>query len=108
MTPMEPMIVEEAYGTPISVYGRTLTPVCRVVSRLRRRGTIEMARVEASGGGVVIAKPVGVMEEQNGEVHMLPIRDVTGSILRRMTWMGVAVSVAAAALVFAHRWVRNR
>lgn len=108
MARMEPMVVEESRGTPISVYGRTLTPVCRVVSRLRRRGTIEAARAEASGRGMVIARPVAVVEEQNGEVHLLPIRDVTGSMLRQMAWVGVAVSVAAVAVVFAHQWVRNR
>ena len=108
MVRMEPMVVEETHGTPVSVYGRTLTPVCRVASRLRRRGTIEAARVEARGWGGVIARPVAVMEEQNGEERSLPIHDVTASMLRQMAWVGVAVSAAAVALVFAHRWVRNR
>jgi hypothetical protein len=107
MARMEPMVAEESRGTPISVYGRTLTPVCRVVSRLRRRGTIETARVEARGGGMLTARPVAVMEEQNGELRVLPIHDVTGSMLRQMAWVGIAVSVAAVALVFARRWVRN-
>lgn len=108
MAPIEPMVAEEVRGTPVSVYGRSLTPVCRVVSRLRRRGAIGTARVEASGGGIVIARPVAVMEERNGEVSRLPIRDVTASMLRQMAWVGIAVSVMAVALVFARRWVCNR
>jgi len=107
VTRMGPLVVEEAHGTPISVYGRTLTPVCHVVSRLRHRGTIRAAHVEAHGWGVGIVRPVAVLEERNGEEHMLPIRDVTASMLRKMALAGVVVLVAATALVFAHSWARN-
>jgi hypothetical protein len=102
------LVVEEAHGTPISVYGCTLTPVCHVVSRLRHRGTIRAAHVEAHGWGVGIVRPVAVLEERNGEEHMLPIRDVTASMLRKMALAGVVVLVAATALVFAHSWARRR
>lgn len=107
MTRMGPLVVEEAHGTPILVYGCTLTPVCHVVSRLRHRGTIRAAHVEAHGWGVGIVRPVAVLEERNGEEHMLPIRDVTASMLRKMALAGVVVLVAATALVFAHSWARN-
>jgi hypothetical protein len=107
VTRMGPLVVE-AHGTPISVYGRTLTPVCRVVSRLRHRGTIRAAHVEAHGWGVGIVRLVAVLEERNGEHHMLPIRDATASMLRKMGVVGVVVLVAAAALVFAHTRARRR
>jgi hypothetical protein len=108
MARMEPMVVEEARGTPVSVYGRTLTPVCQVASRLRRRGTIQAARVDASGWGVVIVRPVAVVEGWKGEEHVLPIRDVTASTLGQMAMAGMIVSALAVALVFALRWARSR
>ena len=108
MVPMGPLVVEERRGTPIAVFGRTLTPVTRMASRLRHQATVRAARVEASGGGMASARPVAVIEERNGEVRRLPIRDATASVLRRLAMAAVIVPIAGLALIFASRWSSKR
>jgi len=95
-------------GTPIHVYDRTLTPVVRVVSMVRRRGTIGQHSVEGVGGGFVCVRPVGVVERRNGETREVPIADVTGSMLRQMALVATAIPLVALALISFSRWIRGR
>ena len=100
--------VDKVRGEPIQVYGRILTPVARVVSIIRRRGTIGGIQVSGGAGGYVYAKPVEVIEELDGDVRVLPIEDPTGTSLFRMAVIATLVPVLAAALVFVSRRMGRR
>jgi uncharacterized spore protein YtfJ len=103
-----PVAVETVRGRPVEVYGRTLVPVARVVSTRGRQGTIRQARVEGSGWGTALVRPVEVIEESAEGVRVLPIYDQTRAVLRQMALVGAAIPLLAVALVLFNRWMRDR
>jgi hypothetical protein len=103
-----PVITEHVYGRPIQVYGRTLTPVARVISMVRHRGTIRERRIEGVGGGVVSIQPARIIEEHAGRVSTLAIRDSTASMIRYMALAAVIVPLLALALIWFDQWMRER
>ncbi len=82
--------IETVRGQPYSVGGRTLTPVARVVSFRRARGTIGRERI--GGWGVAYARitPLAVEESAGGE-RRVAIRDATTGALARLLAGAVAV-----------------
>lgn len=83
--------IETVRGQPYSVGGRTLTPVARVVSFRRARGTIGRERI--GGWGVAYARitPLAVVEESAGGERRVAIRDATTGALARLLAGAVAV-----------------
>lgn len=108
MTRVGPITIERVRGTRIEFYGRTLTPVARVVSAIRHRGTIKETGIEGRGGGVAFVIPLEVVEEYNGQVRILPIKDATCSVLRQMAIVAALTPVVAIVLVLINRWMRRR
>jgi uncharacterized spore protein YtfJ len=108
MARIGPVTVETVRGTPVSVSGRILIPVVRVVSAIGHQGTIREARVEGTGWHVSFVRPLQVIEERNGEVRIYPIRDVTSTVLRQMSVVALVLSVVSMALILVNRLVRDR
>ena len=94
----EPIRVSVVHGDPIQVYGRTLTPVAKVVSGGSHEGTVRERQVEGRGWAFVHIKPLHLIEERNGETVKIPIPDVTGETLRKMAILSVIV--AAVSMIF--------
>jgi uncharacterized spore protein YtfJ len=100
--------VDKVRGEPIQVYGRVLIPVARIVSIVRRRGTIGTNQVSGGAGGYVYAKPVEVIEELDGDVRVLPIEDPTGTSLFQMAIIATLIPLFAGILVFLSRQLGRR
>ena len=113
-TAAEPMTIETVQGTPIEAYGRTFTPVARVISAFRHRGTVRAAQAGGSGWGVVLVIPLGVVEsgqttsERDGEARTLPIPDRTGQVLQQMAILAIVVPILAWGLIWINRLLRRR
>ena len=108
MVDVGPLRIEIVRGEPVRVHDRVLTPVVRMTSALTHRGTIRKAQVEGIGGGVVVVQPVGVIEERDGVERVLPIGDVTATVLQRMALLAGLISAIAALLIVANRLARQR
>jgi hypothetical protein len=108
-----PCQVRTVRGTPIQVYGRTLTPVTRVVSVVRHRGTIRQGQIEGTGGGAAYVRPLAIIEADNllaqdGDGRTVAIPDATATVLRQMAMMALVVPVLCIAVAGIARWIRNR
>ena len=91
--------VETRYGEPIRVLGRTLTPVVRVSSVAQQRGTVREDAVGGHGWIVVRARPIQVIETQNGRERIVAIPDVTGAALRQIALVAIVISLASIAII---------
>ena len=108
-----PLQVKTVRGTPIQVYGRTLTPVARVVSATKHRGTIRRGQIEGAGWGVAYVQPLAVLEAddlsaQDADVRTVPIPDATATVLRQMAVVALIIPALCMAVVAIARWIRNR
>jgi len=108
-----PFQVQTVRGTPIQVYGRTLTPVARVASAIQHRGTIRQGQVEGAGWGVAYVQPLAVVETkdplaQDADVRTVPIPDATAAVLRQMAMMALVIPALCMAVAGIARWIRNR
>ena len=95
--------IETVRAKPITVFGRTLTPVARVISVLGHRGTIRQTRIEGRGWGAVLVQPWAVIEMRDGVERVLPIKDITRSVLCQMGLVALVVPLVALVLIAAGR-----
>ena len=107
MRPPSPLQVKTIRGTPIRVYGRTLTPVARVLSAVRHRATSGAETIEASGWGFARTLPIALVEERNGKEKALPIPDRTRTVLGQMALVALVFPVLCAAVVAVAEWLRD-
>lgn len=103
-----PVTVETMRGKPIPVLDRTITPVVRLVSATRHRGTIRKAQVEGEAWGVVLTRPVAIVEEWRGAARVLDIPDVTRRVLVSMALVGALFPLLSLVLVRVNQWMRGR
>jgi hypothetical protein len=102
-----PVRVETARGSSIRVLDRVFTPVVRLVNVRWHRGTIRKASVEGRGGGIVLVRPLAVVEERDGEERVVPIPDTTKTVLRQMAILAVVIPVLAILLIPANRLAKS-
>ena len=107
MMELGPFRVETVKGHTVAVFDRTLTPVARVASWVKHRGTIRKASLEGKGWGVAWVRPVAVIETRDGHERVLLVDDVTHKLLGRMALVALAISAVAAVLILANRLFRN-
>lgn len=91
-----PLRREVMHGEPRYVAGYTLTPVARLVSYARGRGTLRQHSYSGWAIGFVRVTPLAIVVETNGREEWIAVQDSTASALRRM-----ALAAAAATLVLA-------
>jgi uncharacterized spore protein YtfJ len=102
-----PFCFETARGRTVTVFGRTLTPVSRVISGVRHRGTIRTASLEGKGWGIAWVQPVALIETRDGNERILPVNDGTHKLLGRMALAALAISAVSMALILANQLLRN-
>ena len=95
------------HGSPIQALGRVLTPIARLVTAHRQRGTIRAASIEGRSWGVSLVQPLAVVEERDGRERVLLIPDRTRTVLRQMALVAVVIPVVAIALIAANRLARS-
>ena len=103
MTPRGSPVARTVRGTPRRVQGRTLTPVARVISRVDHRGTVGTGGIAGQGGGLVIVRPLALIEERDGGEHTWPIRDRTAVVLWQMLLAAALVAAASLVLIWVNR-----
>ena len=107
MRPSRPLQIKTQRGTPIQAYGRTLTPVPRVLSGVHRRATIRADRAEGSGWGFAHTLPIALVEERNGRERVLPIPHRTRTVLGQMAVVALVFPMICAAVVEMAHWLRD-
>lgn len=102
-----PLQVKTVRGTPIEVYGRTLTPVARVTSTVQHRATIRADRIEGSGWGFAHTQPTALIEETNGSsrAHLIP--DRTRTVLGQMALVALVFPAICVAVIAVADWLRD-
>ncbi len=99
MGKLGPITVETIHGESIVIGEKEITPVARVISYIKKEGTIGKG-VSGGGGGFVIIKPRAVLETTARGTRRLPIPDVT---MAAMT--GILIAGLALTIIF---WLMNR
>jgi hypothetical protein len=85
------------------VRGRILIPVARVTTRVEHQGTVGTGGISGQGGGLVIVRPLALIEQRDGEELTWPIQDLTALVLRQMFLVAVLVATASVALILLNR-----
>lgn len=102
----KPFRWQTVHGEPRTIAGRRLTPVARVVSYGRGRGTLGQDNVSGWALGFVRVVPLGVLAEADGQEEWVPVHNATASALRRMVLAAFATSLVLAAVRWFARWRR--
>jgi hypothetical protein len=84
-------------GEPRTVAGRRLTPVARLISYSRGRGTLRQKSISGWALGFARVVPLGVVVETGGQEEWIAVRDATASALRRMMLTAAAITLLLAA-----------
>jgi uncharacterized spore protein YtfJ len=100
--------VKTVRGTPIRAYGRTLTPVARVVSAVRHRATIRAKSYDAVGWGAAWVEPLAVVEQDGSRVRTVLIPNVTATVLRQMAAVALALPALCLAAISIARRIRKQ
>ena len=91
-------------GEPRTVAGRRLTPVARLISYSRGRGTLRHDSISGWALGCVRVLPLGVVVETGGQEGWIPVRDATAAALSRMVTVAAAITLLLAAVRQLARW----
>jgi hypothetical protein len=102
-----PLQVKTVRGTPIRAYGRTLTPVVRVVSLVQHQATVRERDCDGRGWGALWVKPLAIVEHDGQRAHTMLIPDVTGTVLRQMALVALAIPALCLAAISIARRIRN-
>ena len=103
-----PLQVKTVRGTPIRVYGRTLTPVARVVSAVRHRATIRAQSYDGVGWGAAWVEPLAVIEQDGSRTRTVLIPNVTATVLRQMAVVALALPALCLAAISIARRIRKQ
>ena len=85
--------VNTVRGTPYHIAGRTLTPVARVISFGRARGTISLTSLSGWGFGFSLVKPLAFIEDSDEGERRIAVIDITGQALLAMAIAGMVLSL---------------
>jgi len=102
-----PLQVKTIRGTPIVLYGRTLTPIARVTSAVQHRATIRADRIEGSGWGLARTQPTALVEEGDGSYHTYRIPDRARTVLGQMALVALVFPMLCAAAIAVADWLRD-
>jgi uncharacterized spore protein YtfJ len=103
-----PLQIKTVRGTPIRAYGRTLTPVARVVSAVGHRATIRAKSYGGAAWGAAWVEPLAVIEHDGSRVRTVLIPNLTGTVLRQMAVMALAVPALCLAAISIARRIRKQ
>jgi hypothetical protein len=97
--------VRNVRGEPYQVGGRKLTPVTRIVSFGKASATIRSERFGGWGSGLVLAKPLALIEESDEGEREIAIHDETFAILQRLSLVALTMTLFFATVRW---WARRR
>jgi hypothetical protein len=100
-----PLRTRVVRGEPSQIVGWTLTPVARVTTYTRGRGTLHRDTISGWAAGMVRITPLGVRARTGDRQEWIPVHDVTASVLTRLALAGAAATLFLAAV---RRLVRRR
>lgn len=95
---------ETVCGEPYHIEGRKLTPVARVVTFGKAKGTIGADAVSGFGGGFVRVTPLAILEETDEGERRIPLTDATSNAVKGMVVAVLAVTFVSIAI----RWLVRR
>ena len=84
MSKTGPVTIKTIQGEPIVISEKELTPVARVVSFVKRSGTIREKTITGGGGGFVRIEPIAIMETSPAGTRRLSVHDETRRALAGM------------------------
>ncbi len=91
-------------GEPYHIAGHTLTPVARVISFGKARGTVGTDEVRGWGVGFGSVTPLAIIKETKDGERRIPIPDTTAATTQRM--LGIALALTLLGTVI--RWLIRR
>jgi hypothetical protein len=91
-------------GAPFHVAGRKFTPVARVLSLGRARGTLGSKQLSGWVGAFAWITPVAVIVEEGDGEHRLAIGDATSRALWGIRGVGLALTLV---LITVRWWARR-
>lgn len=94
----KPVRWQTVRGEPRTVAGHRLTPVARLISYSRGRGTLRQQSISGWALGFVRIVPLGVVVETGGQEQWISVRDATAAALRRMMLATAAITLLLAAV----------
>jgi hypothetical protein len=101
----KPFRWQTVHGEPRTVAGRRLTPVARLVSYGRARGTLRQDSISGWALGFVRVVPLGVVVEAGGQEKWVAVHNATASALRSMVLAAIAITLFLAGV---RRFARRR
>jgi hypothetical protein len=96
--------IETVRGAPAWVAGHKLTPVARVVSFGRARGTIGSRRIGGLGGGFFHVAPLALIEDTPQGERRIAVSNPTTAALAGLLGAALAVTLFFTAI----RWLARR
>jgi hypothetical protein len=96
--------VQTVRGEPYQVGGRKLTPVARIVSLGKARGTIGTDWIGGWAGGLVWTTPVAMLEETGEGEREIAIRDTTAATLQCLCIAALSITLFFAIIRWWMRW----
>ncbi len=99
--------VETVCGEPYYIGKRAFTPVARIGSFSKGRGTVGAGRISGWGGGFAWIKPLAFIEESADGETRIPINDATATALRGMLAGAVAIVLFFTVIRCLVRWGRK-
>jgi hypothetical protein len=90
-------------GEPYNVAGRSLTPLARLVSYARGRGTLHQDRLSGWALGLVRVMPLGMLVETNAREEWIPVHDATAPALHRMALAAAGITLFLAGMRYLAR-----
>ena len=88
-----PFCMRTVHGEPYYIHGRKLTPVTRILSCGKARGTVGSKGISGWGGGFAWIVPVAVMEETASGERRIAIRDAAAATLGSLYGAAVAITL---------------
>jgi hypothetical protein len=103
-----PLRTQIVRGEPRQIAGWRLTPVARVTSYARGRGTLRRQTISGWAAGMVRVTPIGVWARGDDRQEWVPVQDVTALVLARLALAAAAVSLCLAAVRWLARHPRRK
>ena len=90
--------IKTVRGEPISVGGRQLIPLARVVSFGRASATVGKGQIGGRGGGFAWVKPLAVLEVTPTGERRIDLQDGSAQAIRGMLVYAVAIGLVCTAI----------
>lgn len=93
-----PLRTRVVRGESSQIAGWTLTPIARVTTYTRGRGTLRRDTISGWAAGMVRITPLGVRAKAGGRQEWVPVHDVTTTVLGRLLLAAAAATLFLAAV----------